>query len=104
MLACCGKLRRARLTLLLPTAFNALPDSLPSIPLLFVLEPAATQRATAAQACLLLPTLAEAKQLIELRVLLLRFALQELAATQKAKKLKGFEAIKGVHLFGEHFT
>lgn len=29
---------------------------------------------------------------------------QELAATQKAKKLKGFEAIKGVHLFDEHFT
>jgi long-chain acyl-CoA synthetase len=30
--------------------------------------------------------------------------LAELSATQKAKKLKGFEAIKGVHLFGEHFT
>lgn len=31
-------------------------------------------------------------------------ALQELAATCKAKKLKGFEAIKGVHLVEEHFT
>ncbi len=29
---------------------------------------------------------------------------QELAAAQKAKKLKGFEAIKGVILFDEHFT
>lgn len=29
---------------------------------------------------------------------------QELSATQKAKKLKGFEGIKGVHLFEEHFT
>ncbi|KAI7842469.1 hypothetical protein COHA_003823 [Chlorella ohadii] len=30
--------------------------------------------------------------------------LAELAAAQKAKKLKGFEAIKGVILFDEHFT
>ncbi|PSC75938.1 acetyl-synthetase [Micractinium conductrix] len=30
--------------------------------------------------------------------------LQELAAVQKGKKLKGFEAIKGVHLSEEHFT